>query len=29
MDGIKVEGAQVLFRIGGIEITQTILSMTG
>ena len=28
MDGIKVEGAQVLFRIGGIEITQTILSMT-
>ncbi len=28
MDGIKVEGAQVLFKIGGIEITQTILSMT-
>ena len=28
MDGIKVEGAQVLFRIGAIEITQTILSMT-
>ena len=28
MDGIKVEGAQVLFTIFGIEITQTILSMT-
>ena len=28
MDGIKVEGAQVLFTIGGIEITQTIISMT-
>ena len=28
MDGIKVEGAQVLFTVFGIEITQTILSMT-
>ncbi len=28
MDAIKVEGAQVLFEIFGIEITQTILSMT-
>ena len=27
MSGIKVEGAQTLFRIGNIEITQTILSM--
>ena len=27
MDGIKVEGAQVLFTVFGIEITQTILSM--
>ena len=28
MDGIKVEGAQALFTVFGIEITQTILSMT-
>ena len=28
MDGIKVQGAQVLFTLFGIEITQTILSMT-
>ena len=28
MDGIQVQGAQVLFKIFGIEITQTILSMT-
>ena len=27
MDGIKVEGAKTLFEIGGIAITQTILSM--
>lgn len=28
MSGIKVEGAQTLFKICGIEITQTIISMT-
>lgn len=28
MDGIQVQGAQVLFEVFGIEITQTILSMT-
>ena len=28
MDGIKVEGAQVLFTVFGIEITQTVLSLT-
>jgi len=28
MDGIKVEGAQVLFTLFGVEITQTVLSMT-
>ncbi len=27
MDGIKVEGAQTLFEIGGVAITQTILSL--
>lgn len=27
MDGIKVEGAQTLFEIGGVAITQTVLSM--
>jgi F-type H+-transporting ATPase subunit a len=28
MDGIKVEGAQVLFTVFGLEITQTVLSLT-